>query len=53
MFKVVVIKKINVKIIEIIREMIKRVTKKMMKEIKRYLEDYDSYLKTVFIRIKK
>ena len=52
-FRVVVSKVINVKIIEIIKEMIKLVIEKMMKEIKLYLEDNDCYLKTVFIRVKK
>ena len=50
MFKDIVIKKINVKIIELIKEIIKLVMKKIIKEINRYLEDDDSYLKTVFIR---
>ena len=45
------IKKINVKIIEIIKEIIKLVMKKIIKEVKRYLEDDDCYLKTVFIRL--
>ena len=35
------------KIIEIIKEMIKLVIEKMMKEVKWYLEDNDCYLKTV------
>lgn len=48
-----IIKEINVNIIKKIREIIKLVMKKMIKEIKRYLEYNDSYLKTVFIRIKK
>ena len=51
MFKVVVIKEINVIIVMIIREIIKLVMKKiiikMMKEIKCYLEDDNSYLKTI------
>ena len=56
MFRVVVIKKINVRI----RELIKWVMKNMMKEVKWYLEDDDcyledddSYLKISFIRVKK
>ena len=53
MFGVVVIKEINVKIIEIIIEIIKLVMKKIIKEVNRYLEDDDSYLKTVFIIVTK
>ena len=48
-----IIKKINVNIIKEIREIIKWVMKNMMKEVKWYLEDDDSYLKTGFIRVKK
>ena len=51
MFRVIVIKEINVRIIEIIREIIKWVMKKIIKEVKWYLEDDDCYLKTVFIRL--
>lgn len=50
-FRVVVIKVIYVKIIEIIKEMIKLVMKKIIKEVKLYLEDNYCYLKTVFIRL--
>ena len=39
------IKVINVKILEIIRE----IMKKIIKEVKLYLEDDDSYLKTILI----
>ena len=46
MFRVVVIKEINMRIIEIIREIIK----KIIKEVKLYLEDDDCYLKIGFIR---
>lgn len=38
---------------EIIKLVMKKIIKKIIKEIKLYLEDYDCYLKTVFIRIKK
>ena len=48
-FKVVVIKKINVKIIMIIRKIIREI----IREIKWYLEDDDCYLKISFIRVKK
>ena len=44
-FRVVVIKKINAKIVMMIR--------KMIREVKWYLEDDDSYLKISFIRVKK
>lgn len=50
-FRVIIIKKINVKIIEIIKEMIKLAMKKIIKEIKWYLEDDDCYLKIGFIRV--
>ena len=53
MFRVVVIKKINIIIIKIVREIIKLVIKKIIKEVKRYLEDDDCYLKIGFIRVKK
>ena len=43
-FREVIIKKMNVRIIDIIREIIKVVMKKMIKEVKRYLEDDDCYL---------
>lgn len=49
MFIVNIIKDINVRIIEII----KQVMKKIIKEVKCYLKDNNSYLKTVFIRVKK
>ena len=49
MFRVVVIKDINVKIIDIIREIIKLVMKKIIKEVKLYLEDNDCYLKTALL----
>ena len=49
MFKDIVIKKINVKIIEIMKEIIKWiikwVMKKIIKEVKWYLEDDYCYLK--------
>ena len=45
MFRVVVIKEINMKIIEIMKEIIKWIIKKMIKEIKYYLGDDDCYLK--------
>ena len=47
--KEVIIKELNVEIIEII----KLVIKKMIKEIKWYLEYNDCYLKISFIRVKK
>ena len=43
-FREVIIKKMNVRIIDIIREIIKVVMKKMIKKVKRYLEDDDCYL---------
>lgn len=49
MFGFSIIKEMNVRIIETI----KRVMKKIIKEVKYYLKDNDSYLKTVFIRVKK
>lgn len=52
-FKVDIIEVINVRIIEMIREITKLVIKKIIKEVKWYLEDDDCYLKTVFIRVKK
>ena len=45
MFRVVVIKKINIIIIKIVREIIKLVIKKIIKEVKWYLEDDYCYLK--------
>ena len=60
MFRVVMIKVINVKIIEIIKEMIrelikikKLIMKKIIKEVKWYLEDEEYYLKIGYIRVKK
>lgn len=53
MFRVCIIKEINMRIIEIIRKMIKLEIKKIIKEVKWYLEDDDCYLKTKFIRVKK
>ena len=45
MFRVGIIKEINVKIIEITKEIIKWVMKKIIKEVKWYLEDDYCYLK--------
>ena len=51
MFRGIMIKKINVRIIEIIKEIIKRIIKEIIKGLKWYLKDDDYYLKTVFIRL--
>ena len=48
-FRVVMIKKINVKIVMMIRKIIREI----IREIKWYLEDDDCYLKISFIRVKK